>query len=374
MPKLAIVASHPIQYYSPLFKTLAEELNLKVFYCHNPSAEEIGKEGFKKAFKWDVDLLDGYEYEFLENRSKKPSLSNFNGCDTPQIGEKLKDYGATHVVVFGWYLKSFLQTLAYCKKNKIPVAARGDSQLNPNLPVWKMMLKRLYYPFFLKKYDAFLYVGKRNKEYLQHYGVPDNKLIFSPHAVDQDFWKVNKESSSNNEFTFIWVGKFTDKKRPWDVLEAFASLYSNAADVQLNMIGTGEYFDFLMKKYVAVKNIFFKGFKNQTELLSEYQRADCLLLSSDYGETWGLVVNEAMSCGLPAIVSHACGCSGDLIEERKTGYLFHCGELDELGKKMKMAVKGKKRDYTAHLDLKNEIYSFQRNIQSFQEFIALPKK
>ena len=79
MSKLAIIASHPIQYYAPLFKVLSKEIELKVFYCHNPSAEEIGKDGFGKAFEWDVDLLDGYEYEFLENHSKKPSLSDFNG-------------------------------------------------------------------------------------------------------------------------------------------------------------------------------------------------------------------------------------------------------------------------------------------------------
>src|SRR5690606_33988574 len=124
-------------------------------------AEEIGKDGFGKKFQWDIDLLSGYEYEFLGNRSKKPSLSKFNGCDTPQIGEKLRDYGATHVVIFGWYLKSFIQALKYCNRNNIIVAARGDSQLDPKLPRWKKILKRIYYPYFLKKYDAFLYVGKR---------------------------------------------------------------------------------------------------------------------------------------------------------------------------------------------------------------------
>lgn len=372
MSKLAIVASHPIQYYAPLFRTLAKEIELKVFYCHNPNAEEIGRDGFGGKFDWDVDLMSGYDHEFLLNRSKNPSLSKYHGCDTPQIGEAIHYYRASHVVIFGWYLKSFVQALKYCNKKKIPVAVRGDSILNPTLPIWKKLLKRFYYPTFLEKYDSFLYVGKRNKEYLKYYGVPESNLIFSPHAVDQEFWHVEPSEDSNSGFTFIWVGKFIEIKQPESVLKTFLETFGNSERVQLKMIGTGPLHSELEKKYSS-SNIIFSGFKNQKELLKEYNNSDCLILSSS-SETWGLVVNEAMACGLPAIVSNACGCAKDLIEEGKTGYTYKYADTNILKKKMEIAVQKNKWEYFSHLNKKNELYSYRRNIQSFQEFISLSKK
>src|SRR5438093_1577455 len=80
--------------------------------------------------------------------------------------------------------------------------------------------------------------------------------------------------------------------------------------------------------------IHFTGFRNQTELPAYYQASNALILPSDGDETWGLVVNEAFSCGLPAIVSDAVGCAPDLIEEERTGLTFSCGSIDQLSTQM----------------------------------------
>ncbi len=69
---------------------------------------------------------------------------------------------------------------------------------------------------------------------------------------------------------------------------------------------------------------------NQTEITGAYAAADCLVLSSDYDETWGLVVNEAMVCGLPAIVSDRVGCGPDLIKRGETGERFEFGAVGDL--------------------------------------------
>mgnify|MGYP001954827726 CR=1 FL=1 len=116
-------------------------MNLKVFYCFQPTAGEQGKDGFGKAFKWDIDLLEGYEYAFLENVSEQPSSSRRDGCDTPEIGQRLAEWNPSHVIIFGWNLKSYLQALKYCKAKKIPVAVRGDSQTDPNQSIIKKMAK-----------------------------------------------------------------------------------------------------------------------------------------------------------------------------------------------------------------------------------------
>ena len=72
-------------------------------------------------------------------------------------------------------------------------------------------------------------------------------------------------------------------------------------------------------------NVRMLGFVNQSELPGIYASADVLVVPSDFRETWGLVVNEAMACGTPAVVSVAVGCAPDLIMEGLTGAIFPCG-------------------------------------------------
>ena len=347
-----------------------------MFYAFNPNAEQQGKEGFGNAFKWDVDLLKGYEYEFVENVAKKPSSAYYSGCDTPKIGERIADYGATHVVTFGWYLKMHRQVLSYCKKNKIPIAVRGDSQLDPDLPFWKKAIKKMYYPYFLKRYDAFLSVGKRNRAYLKHYGVSDDKIIFSPHAIDQNFWKVEGRKEAGKTI-FIWVAKFIPKKRPLDAIRAFKNLLEEEPalkeKLELRMIGSGELLLRAQREAENIDQIKFLGFKNQHELKGEYANADCLLLSSDYRETWGLVVNEAFAAGIPAIVSEGCGCSIDLIEEN-TGFTYPLADLKNLSDRMKQLylkflVPEKEDTIKNAIKRINKTYSMQRNLISFKQFL-----
>src|SRR5207248_1690512 len=76
----------------------------------------------------------------------------------------------------------------------------------------------------------------------------------------------------------------------------------------------------------------FAGFLNQTEIVGAYVAADCLVLPSDTGETWGLVVNEAMACGIPAIVSDQVGCGPDLVSDSVTGAMFPMGDIDALAR------------------------------------------
>ncbi|MEQ8625770.1 MAG: glycosyltransferase family 4 protein [Vicingaceae bacterium] len=374
MSKLAILLSHPVQYYSPLFVEAAKQLELKVFYAFQPNAQQQGKEGFGNAFEWDLDLLSGYEYEFVDNVAKSPSSAYYAGCDTPSIGKRLTAFRATHVITFGWYLKMHRQALRHCKTNGIPIAVRGDSQLDPQLPFWKKFLKKLYYPFFLEKYDAFLSVGKRNKAYLMHYGVPDKKIIFSPHAIDQDFWKMERKHSTE-KFRFIWVAKFISKKQPLDAIHAFKVLLDQHPElkerVELLLVGSGPLLKETKEKARNVAQILFPGFKNQSELRAEYAKADCLLLTSDYGETWGLVVNEGFSVGIPAIVSKACGCSADLIDGRN-GKTYNYDDIDSLTNQMKTILNWNIEEIQQaknSIKQKNEVYNFTSIVKSFNRFV-----
>jgi len=372
MKRLGIVVSHPIQYYSPLFRYLAKHIDLVVFYCHNPSDEEIGQDGFGIKFKWDIDLLSGYKYIYLKNISTHPSLSKYAGCDTPEIGSVLKENGITHVVIIGWYLKSFIQALLQSKKAGIKVSVRGDSQLNPNEPFYKRLLKKNLYRFLIRKYDSLLYVGERNKKYLIEYGAKQSQLIFAPHAVDQSFWIPNSTECINqnkDNVIFIWAAKFIEKKRPFDAIEAFIAAHKHNPTIELWMIGSGELLEQAKKMAGNHNAIKFMGFKNQTELKSLLPQAHFLLLTSDFGETWGLIVNECFSMQLPAIVSDACGASEDLIEDGITGYKYKMGNVIDLQNKILKISVLHTSSFRKGLEQKNKIYSYEENTNAFKQFM-----
>ena len=104
--RLGILTSHPIQYQAPLFRELAKQLELTVFFARRQTAAEQSKAGFNIDFDWDVDLLGGYDHKFLSNRAKQPDVSRGSGCDTPQIEDEICQGNFDAFLVAGWYLKS----------------------------------------------------------------------------------------------------------------------------------------------------------------------------------------------------------------------------------------------------------------------------
>ena len=129
--QLAIVTTHPIQYYSPLFRQLAvhEGWALNVLYCGHASAEEQSAAGFGTAFEWDIPLLDGYAHRFLTNVARRPSIATYAGLDTPELATLIHARKFDAVVVHGWHYKSAWQAMAACRKAGVPVLVRSDSHL-----------------------------------------------------------------------------------------------------------------------------------------------------------------------------------------------------------------------------------------------------
>lgn len=343
--KIGLLSTHPIQYYSPWFKDLAKKTELEVFFAHQQNSRGQSEAGFGVEFEWDTDLLNGYSYRWLKNVSKKPGIHRFLGCDTPEIYKIIRNERFDAFVIFGWNYKSALQAAIACRIYNVPVFMRGDSHLLTKRSVFKRLFKYLPYRILLPLINH-LYVGKLNKEYLQYYGVPDKKLFFVPHFVDNEyFYKSSQRCTSNKmnlqirnkfnipeeSFVILFVGKLIDKKRPFDIIDALINI--NDKNIHVLFIGDGPLRSKL-KDIGNIKNnnIHFAGFINQSELPCYYSAGDVLVLPSDGGETWGLVVNEAMASGIPAIVSDKVGCAPDLIEQGKTGFVFEMGNISSLVK------------------------------------------
>lgn len=370
--KLGIIVSHPIQYYAPLFRYLAIYVDLEVFYGYAPTPEQVGRVGFGVDVTWGVDLLHGYPHRFLHNIAQEPSSSYFRGIDTPDVGASLQASGVTHVLIMGWQLKSYWQAFIESRRKNIPVAVRGDSNLNPKEPTSKRLLRRCLYPLFLRRYTRIFYVGARNREYLLYNGAQPNKLLFAPHAVDQSIWSIGAEPKrQTSTVMFVWVAKFIAIKRPQDVIVSFKQAMRLDHAIELLMVGAGELADSCKRMAEDEIRIRFLGFKNQKELRDVYASADCLILTSDH-ETWGLVVNEAMAVGLPVIASDTCGCVDDLVDEGRTGYSYRSGDTVELTRlilKMADTLRQNRNHFCPHIAEKNTIYSFATNLRAIQEFM-----
>lgn len=338
IPKVLIVATHPIQYHTPWFQSLAQQSDLQseVLFLSILDAKQQGT-GFGIAFEWDIPLLAGYQWsdakEWLRSTGKTGFLANYLNHPIRLLKQLQPDI----VLLTGWQVLPLLQILGACKVLKIPCIVRGESNNLKPRSLWVKLIHRQ----LLKHYDAFLAIGRGNQLFYTENSVSKDKIFACPYFIDnrrfalsaselrpqrktlRDRWKI-----PSSAICFCYVGKLEPKKRIMDLLAALRLLSDRTTPIPIHLlvVGTGELMTeaemFVDKHQLPVT---FAGFLNQSEIAQAYVAADCLILPSDYGETWGLVVNEAMACGLPAIVSDRVGCSQDLIQSGVTGEIFPFG-------------------------------------------------
>jgi glycosyltransferase involved in cell wall biosynthesis len=337
--RLAIVTTHPIQYYAPLFRMLAKEqgIELKVFYTWSQSQQGAKFDrDFGKMIDWDIPLLDGYQYEFVNNTAKVPGVHHFKGIINPDLKSKIEEWNPEFLLVIGWNFSSHFSAMRHFK-GRIPVLFKGDSTMLDEKPGVKRLLRRIFLKWVYSKVDYALYVGKNNHDYFYKHGLRENQLYFVPHAVDNE--RFNGPDSYESEakqwrrelgigeddLVALFAGKLEPKKDPDFMLR----LAKNLPDLRLKLIivGNGKSEEELKIKGSKDKRIIFLEFQNQQKMPLVYRLADIFVLPSrGPGETWGLAVNEAMACKRPVIVSAKCGCAPDLVEENLTGWIFEPGE------------------------------------------------
>jgi glycosyltransferase involved in cell wall biosynthesis len=345
--RLTVVLTHPIQYYAPWFRHIerhAPEIALTVVHATEPTPAQQGV-GFDRAFEWDVPLTEGYRS--LTVRPPLPDdrvdSSSFTGLDVPEIGRAIADTNPDVVMITGWYSVTLVRALIACRRLGIPTLYRGDSHLLSGPNNWKRPLWNLKTRFLLRQFDGFLSPGQRVNEYLRWYHVAPHRIFRVPHAVDNQMFAAAAAPFQQPEaraaarkrlgiapdaFVPLFVGKLVPSKRPTNIVRAAARL-DRGTSVMLVGSGVleGELRTLAAELGVDLKLV---GFLNQTELGEAYAIADCLVLPSDYPETWGLVVNEALATGLPCVVSDAVGCAPDMIHDGESGYVYPLGNVEAL--------------------------------------------
>jgi len=390
--RLAFLTTHPIQYYAPVFRALNErpDVELEVLYCHDATPAEQAAAGFGVEFNWDVELLNGYSHRFLKNVATRPAVGSFNGLDTPEVRSLIGRGRYDAVVVNGWHFRSAWQAMFACWRSRTPVLMRSDSHLRSGRSTVKRALKWPLYQSFIPRLDGCLATGKWSRDYFLHYGAKPERVFVVPHSVDIDYFSNRaaefqakrdelraRWNISPRDFTFLFAGKFVEKKRPLDFVRAIAGAAAKRTSVKGLMIGDGplrEECETAARSMNAP--ITFAGFLNQSEMAQAYVAADALILPSDGGETWGLVVNEAMSCGLPCIVSDHVGCGPDLIQPGLTGDIFQLSDVSRLTELiLAYAARGNEiEQMRAKVRATTSQFSVRTTVNSLLEAIAVVKK
>ena len=345
--RLTVVMTHPIQYYSPWFRFIASdvrELELSVLYASEPSPSQQGAQ-FGTDFLWDIPLREGYRSKVIRPATAHADFGSerFWGVNVPEVGAAIDHSKPDAVLVSGWHSITLVRAILACRRRGIPLLYRGDTHLADRgwSPLWRARTRWL-----LRSFDRYLSVGRRAREYLGSFGVPDTLIHDSPHAVHNEFFAESARpfqapakraqarselDVSENAFVILFVGKVETKKRPGDLLRALHQLALSEKPAVLLVVGSGP-LEQECRELAAELNLDVRwcGFMNQSELGRAYGMSDCLVLPSGWGETWGLVVNESMACGLPCVVSDRVGCAPDLVESGHTGEVFPFGDPAEL--------------------------------------------
>ncbi len=359
--RLAIVVSHPIQYYAPWFRHLARQpgLTVQVFYLSDHGLTARPDAQFGTAFAWDTDLLSGYTHQFIPNLAPRPDVTRFSGLHNPGLRSALRAFAPDAILLFGYAYRTHLDLLL---RPPAPIIFRGDSHLlgltsstsrtSPTSLLAQLapssLLKYLALRLLFSRCSAFLPVGTANTAYFRHYGVPDRKLFRAPHAVDAAHFTATPERLAAaaaqraalgipaSAPVTLFAGKLIPKKRPDLLLAAFVEAAIPGA--HLVFAGDGELLPQLRAATTGLPYVHFLPFANQSAMPARYLLGDVFVLPSEgRHETWGLAVNEAMHLARPCIVSDHVGCAADLVRP-DTGWVFPAGDQAALAATLRTAL------------------------------------
>jgi len=337
--RLAVIATHPVQYNAPWFRLLAEttDIIVKVFYTWSQSEQGSKYDpGFGIDIEWDIPLLNGYDFEFVFNVASRPGSDHFFGVENPGLIKTIDDWKPNALLVFGWNFKSHLKAMRHFK-GKIPIIFRGDSTLlDSDSPIKKFLRQRVL-RWVYRHVDYALFVGSNNRDYYLSVGLTEHQLIYAPHAVDNDRFSdpsgeyAQKAEAmrlelglTKDDFVILFAGKFEAKKNPEFLLKLAKEIRSE--HVKFLFVGDGDLRDKVIDASRNDPRIYMLGFQNQTLMPVVYRMCDVFILPSrGPGETWGLSLNEAMASGRPVIASTKVGGAADLIDSS-------CGRIIDLSR------------------------------------------
>jgi len=342
--RVALIASHVIQYQAPFFRMLAAQpdLDLTVLFCSRAGAEVYRDADMQTDLRWDLDLLGGYEHEFLRNYGRGEGAARLIN---PGIVPALLFRRFDAVIFFlGWGTITSLLGMAACRMRGTPILLFGDSSFPPPEDTLARKLRGSAMRALVGLTDAFLVSGALNAEYYLHYGADPARFFDVPWAIDNDrfatastFAPGEREAMRErfgirpDQLAIVFSAKLLPRKDPMTLLRAVARMQHRDRAAVI-FLGHGELRaeaeQFAREHGVQAH---FAGFVNQTELPKHYAMADVFVLPS-LDDPRATVINEAMACGLPIILTDRCGPSRDIAQHGDNAFVIAPGAVEALAR------------------------------------------
>ncbi len=339
--RLSIFATHPVQYHVPLWRGLAENntLDVKVNYFSDISIRGGVDPQFGIAVAWDVPLLEGYASNFV---SKTANIARPYFIFIPNVYQLLERQKPDVILIQGYVHGFILQLIVAARKLGIKIINRAEfSDGQRDRSLLKAVARDAYLKWFYRRMDALCYMGQTARKHLERF-VEKERLFFSPGSIDASRFRNGNDNgntsrnglrrqigASDDDFVILFAGKLIALKRVMLLLDAIDQM--NKDGLILVIVGDGPLREQVCRRCEQVlwNKCCMAGFINQSKIGQYYAAADVLVLPSAR-ETWGLVVNEAMTFGVPAVVSDTVGCAPDLVLPGVTGAIFKCGDASAL--------------------------------------------
>ena len=331
--RVAILTEIISPYRIPVFNALAkhEGIHLKVIFLSETDPTLRHWRVYKDEIRFSYEVLPSWRF--------RAGGSHF--LLNARLAACLKKFSPEAIVCGGYNYVASWQALMWARRRRVRFILWSESNArdarSQRQPV--EFLKA----HFRKRCDGFVVPGKSAFEYLRLLGSPAESIFTAPNAVDNTFFATQAEKVKRNPAAYrerfgrprrfiLFVGRLLPEKGIFDLLEAYAKLESGLrSEVGLVFAGDGVSREELAQqaKRISPGIICFPGFAQREDLAGLYALAEALVLPT-HSDTWGLVVNEAMACGLPIVVSSVAGCSADLVEDGWNGYIVPPRDSEKL--------------------------------------------
>jgi glycosyltransferase involved in cell wall biosynthesis len=336
--RLVILTEIIAPYRIPLFNALAKnpEVDLHVIFLAENDPQLRQWQTYKEEIRFSYQVLPSW----------RSHIGKYNLLLNRHVSAALAQAAPDAVLCGGYNYVASWQALSWARRHKVPFFLWSESharELRTGRAPVEFLKKR-----FIHKCSGFVVPGKAAFDYLRLHGVNEKTIFVAPNAVDNEFFAAAAKAARQNAARnlreldlpgryFLFAGRLVRDKGVFELLSAYAKLEASVRqESALVFVGDGPARQRLQQEAAAISPgiIRFPGFAQREKLAIYYALADMLILPT-YTDTWGLVVNEAMACGLPVILSRIAGCAGDLLKENWNGTLVPSMDIPSLTSAMR---------------------------------------
>ena len=330
--RIGVITPTPTPYRDLLWNAVASQsgIDLHVYYCASGTADRPWAVSWPRRFSWEI----------LPGKSVMPNGASY--CN-PTMWRRLNAGKHDYLILGGYNHVTMLCAVAYARMHRVPYALMCETHLGSPKHAWRSAVKGPVVKYILRHASACFPTGVLARKYLEHYGAAPDRMYAVPNSPDLNALvdlaarlspsraETRRSFGLDDSPVVLFVGRLIDLKRPEVLLKACRMVFAEEPG-QVVIVGDGPKrgdLERVAEELGIRKRTRFVGWKEPSQLIEWYSVSDLFVLPS-CSETWGVVVLEALACGLPVVISDRVGSHPDVINCREVGTVVPVDDVAEL--------------------------------------------